>query len=272
MLIAVGRVIGNGLGGGVVAGLERPRPPHQPSAAAVDVAAGREEPLEVEEPDTALPIAVAGVAVGAAHLVGSTGPARLPPPTQVLAVVGIGGLRLFLRQPVRSEGADEGLVGPVAAAVDTPQLRGGATCQAQEAGRPQPTACQVDAVVVGALVVGVAVFRRAADRPTPAALAAQAAQAAKVRPLAPSEGVAVGEGEAACAGLGNARLAGSSTGQAGLSQGHTWRGQPSAQPQLDRFADGQAAVSAPRRPNRQRPSDAPRLLGRRPPEVATARP
>lgn len=50
MVIAVTRVVGDGLGSGLVAGSARPRPPVQPSAAAVDAVAGREQTLEAEEP------------------------------------------------------------------------------------------------------------------------------------------------------------------------------------------------------------------------------
>lgn len=85
--------------------------------------------------------------------------AQLPTSAQVLAVKGLGGLPLPARQPLRSKGADEGLVASVPASMDTPQLRGGPSGQVQEAGRPQPTACQVDAVVVGAPVAGAAVLR-----------------------------------------------------------------------------------------------------------------
>lgn len=50
VVIAVTRVVGDGLGSGLVAGSARPRPPVQPSAAAVDAVAGREQTLEAEEP------------------------------------------------------------------------------------------------------------------------------------------------------------------------------------------------------------------------------
>lgn len=62
LVVAVGRVVGDRLGGGAVAGPTGRRPPVHPSAAAVDVTASREQPLKAQEPNTPLPVAVAGVA------------------------------------------------------------------------------------------------------------------------------------------------------------------------------------------------------------------
>lgn len=64
--------------------------------------------------------------------------------------------------------------------------------------------------------------QRATHRPAPTALAAQAAEASLVRALATSQCVAVRESEATRPGVGDARLASSCSGEAGVSVGDAW--------------------------------------------------
>lgn len=75
----------------------------------MDALTGGELTSQVQKPNAPLPIAIASVALGVAHLMRTLRAAQLQTTPQVLAVEGVGVLWLPTREAGRCKGADEGL-------------------------------------------------------------------------------------------------------------------------------------------------------------------